>query len=66
MAHVEVEHVIAAFPDLDEVSADCPRGCTHAAAEPECALDRAVADERLRPDRVASFRRILASGDAAD
>ena len=32
LAHVEVRHVITAFPDLDEVSADCPRGCTHAAS----------------------------------
>jgi ribosome biogenesis GTPase len=66
LAHVEVRHVITAFPDLDEVSDACPRGCTHAASEPECALDVAVADGRLRPDRVASFRRILASRDASD
>lgn len=64
LAHVEVVDIITAFPDLDEASADCPRGCTHAATEPECALDVAVADGRLRPDRVASFRRILASRDA--
>jgi ribosome biogenesis GTPase len=64
LAHVEVRHVIAAFPDLDEVSADCPRGCTHAASEPECALDVGVGDGRLRRDRVESFRRILASRDA--
>jgi ribosome biogenesis GTPase len=66
LAHVEVAHVIRAFPDLDEVSADCPRGCTHAADEPECALDVAMTEGRLRPDRVASFRRILASRDASD
>ena len=66
LAHVDVQHVISAFPDLDDVSADCPRGCTHAATEPECALDVAVADGWLRPDRVESFRRILASRDASD
>jgi len=64
LAHVEVGDVIAAFPDLDEASASCPRGCTHAASEPECALDIAVAEGRLRPDRVASFRRILASRES--
>jgi ribosome biogenesis GTPase len=66
LAHVDVAHVITAFPDLDEASADCPRGCTHSADEPECALDVAVTEGRLRPDRVASFRRILASRDASD
>ena len=66
LAHVEMRHLITAFPDLDEVSADCPRGCTHAATEPECALDVAVADGRLRPERVESFRRILASRDPKD
>lgn len=63
LAHVDVQNVITAFPDLDEVSAGCPRGCTHAASEPECALDVGVADGRLRLDRVESFRRILASRD---
>ncbi|MGI9085547.1 MAG: ribosome small subunit-dependent GTPase A [Aeromicrobium sp.] len=66
LAHVEVKDVITAFPDLDDVSAECPRGCTHAATEPECALDVGVADGRLRADRVESFRRILASREAAD
>jgi ribosome biogenesis GTPase len=64
LAHVDVDQVIRAFPDLDEASADCPRGCTHAATEPECALDVGVADGRLRADRVASFRRILSSRDS--
>jgi len=63
LAHVEPAHLIRAFPDLDEVAADCPRGCTHAVDEPECALDAAVADGRLAEARVASFRRIWASRD---
>ena len=66
LAHVDVANVITAFPDLDEVSDDCPRGCTHAPTEPECALDVAVADGRLRAGRVESFRRILASRDTSD
>ncbi len=65
LAHVEVQDIIKAFPDLDDVSVDCPRGCTHAVTEPECALDVAVADARLRLDRVESFRRILASRETA-
>lgn len=63
LAHVDVDHLIRAFPDLQDATRDCPRGCTHAASEPECALDVAVTAGTLRPDRVESFRRILASRD---
>jgi ribosome biogenesis GTPase len=63
LAHVEPQHLIHAFEDLDEVTADCPRGCTHAASEPECALDDAVADGRVSAERVQSFRRLLSSRD---
>ena len=59
LAHVQPEHLIEAFPDLDEMTEDCPRGCTHAADEPECGLDEAVARGEADPDRVASFRRLL-------
>jgi ribosome biogenesis GTPase len=61
LAHVEPENLIEAFPDLDEMTEDCPRGCTHGADEPECGLDEAVANGDADPDRVASFRRLLAA-----
>jgi ribosome biogenesis GTPase len=61
LAHVQPEDLIEAFPDLEEMTEDCPRGCTHGADEPECGLDEAVAAGRLDPDRVASFRRLLAA-----
>jgi len=61
LAHVQPEHLIEAFPDLDEMTEDCPRGCTHGADEPECGLDEAVANGAADPDRVASFRRLLAA-----
>jgi len=61
LAHVEPDRVLAAFGDLAAVGAECPRGCTHAAGEPECELDVAVAERRLDPARVESFRRLLAS-----
>jgi ribosome biogenesis GTPase / thiamine phosphate phosphatase len=61
LAHVEPEHLIEAFPDLDEMTEDCPRGCTHGADEPECGLDVAVAAGEADPDRVESFRRLLAA-----
>ncbi|MGA8246434.1 MAG: ribosome small subunit-dependent GTPase A [Nocardioides sp.] len=59
LAHVRPEDLIEAFPDLDEMTEDCPRGCTHGADEPECGLDEAVARGEADPDRVESFRRLL-------
>jgi ribosome biogenesis GTPase len=59
LAHVQPEHLIEAFPDLDEMTEDCPRGCTHGTDEPECGLDEAVAAGTADPERVASFRRVL-------
>lgn len=61
LAHVRLSSVIGAFEDLDELTADCPRGCRHDRAEPECALDDAVREGRLDPDRLESFRRLLDS-----
>ena len=42
LSHVRPDRIIAAFPDLDSLSSGCPRGCSHTAGEPECALDEAV------------------------
>lgn len=61
LAHVEPERLIEAFPDLDEMTEDCPRGCTHGEDEPECGLDEAVEAGTADPERVASFRRLLAA-----
>ena len=61
LAHVDPRNLVHAFTDLDAVTADCPRGCTHGVTEPECALDDAVAAGRLDRARVDSFRRLLAS-----
>ena len=61
LAHVQPEHLIEAFPDLDEMTEDCPRGCTHGADEPECGLDEAVERGEADPVRVESFRRLLAA-----
>jgi ribosome biogenesis GTPase len=59
LAHVRPEDLIEAFPDLDEMTEDCPRGCTHGGDEPECGLDEAVARGEADPERVESFRRLL-------
>ena len=66
LAHVEPQHLIGAFPDLDELTASCPRGCTHGLDEPECGLDEAVAEGRADPARVESFRRLLEARSGSD
>jgi ribosome biogenesis GTPase len=62
LAHVDPTHLIRAFPDLDELTAACPRGCTHVTGEPECGLDEASEAEQGRVD---SFRRLLASRETS-
>ncbi len=66
LAHVRPEDLIGAFPDLDEMTEECPRGCTHGEDEPECGLDVAVADGTADSERVSSFRRLLAARSASD
>jgi ribosome biogenesis GTPase len=61
LAHVDPERLIEAFPDLNELTSDCPRGCTHAASEPECALDEAVTEGRVTAARVSAYRRLWES-----
>ena len=67
LAHVQIEHLLTAFDDLDEVAQDCPRGCTHLEGSPDCALDdwvTAAQDDEVRDARAArldSFRRLLVS-----
>ncbi|MDO8144182.1 MULTISPECIES: ribosome small subunit-dependent GTPase A [unclassified Isoptericola] len=67
LAHVEPEHLLRAFEDLDAAAEECPRGCTHLADAPDCALDEWVeaaedGDGRAaRAARLASFRRLLTS-----
>ncbi len=65
LAHVLPETLIGAFPDLDEMTEDCPRGCSHGAGEPECGLDEAMTAGAADPDRVESFRRLLAAREGA-
>lgn len=59
LAHVGPDSVIAAFPDLAEVAANCPRGCTHAADAPDCALDEWLASFAPRsPERAVAVARV--------
>ncbi len=63
LAHVDPDKLIEAFPDLHELTHECPRGCTHGENEPECGLSEATGQQA---ERVRSFRRLLASREAGD
>ncbi|WP_258726447.1 ribosome small subunit-dependent GTPase A [Cellulomonas sp. NS3] len=71
LAHVDPTRLLSAFADLAAVGEECPRGCTHTADAPDCALDEWVADapdaeaRAARAARVESFRRLLASRTGA-
>jgi ribosome biogenesis GTPase len=62
LSHVSRARLISAFSDLAAFTADCPRGCLHGEDAPECGLDAAVERGELNPVRVASFRRMISSG----
>lgn len=61
LAHVDVARVIHAFPDLEELTSDCPRACSH--DEEECALTVALGHdpEITLTARIASLRRLVRS-----
>ena len=63
LAHVSPEAVVAAFPDLAAITANCPRGCTHMADAPDCLLDET---EGVDPARLDSLRRLLTALTAGD
>ncbi len=58
ISHVNTSSIVAAFSDLTEYAAQCPRGCHHETGAVDCALDTAVADGRLDVSRLSSFRRM--------
>ncbi len=66
LAHVRTEVILGAFSDLAAVVEErCPRGCTHAADAPDCALDvwaqEEPAEREQRAERLDSLRRLLTS-----
>ncbi len=42
LGHVDPANILAAFTELAEIAEDCPRGCTHLADAPDCALIEAA------------------------
>jgi ribosome biogenesis GTPase len=71
LGHVAIARVIAAFDDIAEAAAQCPRGCSHLSAADGCTLDAwadtqegvAGSDARIRLD---SLRRLLARRAGAE
>ncbi len=84
LAHVQPDSLLQAFTDLWDVATapppdGCPRGCTHAADSPDCALDDwALGRGSYAPGgplepagaggraRLASLRRLLAAREGDD
>lgn len=68
LAHVNPDRILRAFDDLEPGIEDCPRGCQHDEASPECGLDAWVASGQAGDGgaaRLLSYRRLLAAVRAA-
>jgi ribosome biogenesis GTPase len=64
LGHIDPKNLLRSFEDLWETIRSCPRGCTHLADSPDCALDEAIASGALGPQaesRVDSLRRLMTS-----
>jgi ribosome biogenesis GTPase / thiamine phosphate phosphatase len=59
LGHLSLEDVVAAFPDLLDITADCPPACDHLGAD--CVLDAAVGTQGALAARLDSLRRLLRS-----
>lgn len=61
LAHVTPADLLWAFPDLEDGVTQCPPSCEHLATSEECRLDHWVAAGNSTEQRLAAFRRLLAS-----
>lgn len=61
LAHVTAEDLLWAFPDLEDGATQCSPGCEHHSSSAGCRLDEWVAAGHSTPERLASYRRLLAS-----
>lgn len=62
LGHVKPENILAAFTELAEIAENCPRGCTHLADAPDCALIEASERGELSETglaRLDSLQRLL-------
>lgn len=63
LGHVTPDSIMQGFTDLREIIGECPRGCEHSDASPDCALDDAINSGELDAAgaaRVESLRRLIA------
>lgn len=64
LGHVDPANILGAFTDLARIAEDCPRGCTHLADSPDCAMIEAVDAGELGETgraRLDSLQRLLAT-----
>ena len=62
LGHVNPDNILRSFTDLAAIAEDCPRGCTHLADSPDCAIvERAEAGElgEIGKLRLDSLQRLL-------
>lgn len=62
LGHVDPANILAAFTELAKIAEDCPRGCTHLADAPDCALIEAAERGELGETgraRLDSLQRLL-------
>src|SRR5262249_15325838 len=64
LGHMSAEDVLAAFPDLVDITADCPPGCDHLGSD--CALNAAVAADGPLAARLHPVRRLLRSIEGSE
>ncbi|WP_025274965.1 ribosome small subunit-dependent GTPase A [Haloglycomyces albus] len=61
LAHVTVDSLLDAFPELAEAAQECPKGCTHTEGRDDCVLNEIFNDDDPRRARLESFRRMIQS-----
>jgi ribosome biogenesis GTPase len=62
LGHVDPANILAAFTELAVIAENCPRGCTHLADAPDCALIEAAERGELGETgraRLDSLQRLL-------
>jgi ribosome biogenesis GTPase / thiamine phosphate phosphatase len=61
LAHVTVDDLLWAFPDLEDGTNQCPPGCEHLTDSAGCTLDAWVVSGHASAERLAAFRRLISS-----
>lgn len=61
LAHIELEDIFGAFPDLKEIIEYCPKACLHQPDSVGCALPRWAKTDLQKQKRLASLYRLILS-----